>query len=98
MMKNDNEIRDELIIELYSETPDKAIEYTEKKYGKLCRKLISNYLHVPEDAEECYNDFLLNMWKTILARGTCPTGLLWYTNHVCLPICMCILNTACSTA
>lgn len=65
MMKNDNEIRDELIIELYSENPDKAIEYTEKKYGKLCRKLISNYLHVPEDAEECYNDFLLNMWKTI---------------------------------
>ena len=65
MMKNDNEIRDELIIELYSENPDKAIEYTEKKYGKLCRKLISNFLHVTEDAEECYNDFLLNMWKTI---------------------------------
>lgn len=65
-MKNDAEdIRDEIIIELYKKNPDKAIEYTEKKYGTLCRKLISNYLQNPEDTEECYNDFLLNMWKSI---------------------------------
>jgi len=64
-MKNNEEIRDEFIIELYTKNPNKAIEYTEEKYGKLCHKLISNYLRISEDAEECYNDFLLNMWKTI---------------------------------
>lgn len=65
MINNRNEINDELIIKLYTSNPDKAIAYTEKKYGKLCLKIISNYLHTPEDIEECYNDFLLNMWKTI---------------------------------
>ena len=65
MIDNVNEISDELIIKLYMDNPDIAIEYTEKKYGKLCYKLISNYLKISEDAEECYNDFLLNMWKTI---------------------------------
>lgn len=64
MMDNINKISDKLIIKLYTDDPDRAIEYTEKKYGKLCQKLISNYLKI-EDAEECYNDFLLNMWKTI---------------------------------
>lgn len=65
MINNIDEISDDLIIDLYSNDPEQAIKYTENKYGRLCRKLISNFLRVPEDAEECYNDFLLNMWKSV---------------------------------
>ena len=64
-MKHNKEIKDELIIKLYKEDTDTAIKFTEQKYGNLCRKIISNYIKIYEDAEECYNDFLLNMWKTI---------------------------------
>lgn len=65
MTNNIDEVSDDLIVELYGTESEKAIRFTEKKYGNLCRKLISNYLHVYEDAEECYNDFLLNMWKSV---------------------------------
>ncbi|WP_297959821.1 RNA polymerase sigma factor [uncultured Ruminococcus sp.] len=64
-MNNIDEISDDLIIELYRNEPDKALKFTENKYGRLCRRLISNFLRVPEDAEECYNDFLLNMWRSV---------------------------------
>lgn len=65
MMNNIDEVSDDLIVDLYSTEPEKAIRFTEKKYGNLCHKLISNHLHIYEDAEECYNDFLLNMWKSV---------------------------------
>ena len=56
---------DNIIIELYWQRKDNAIEETDKKYGSYCFTIADNILHSKEDSEECVNDTWLNAWNTI---------------------------------
>lgn len=53
------------IIALYFARNEKAIEETDKKYGKLCFCMAHNILSNNEDAEECVNDTYFNVWNKI---------------------------------
>ena len=53
------------IIELYFARNEKAIEETDKKYGKLCYSVANNILFNDEDSEECVNDTYLSVWNKI---------------------------------
>lgn len=53
------------IIELYFARNEKAIEETDKKYGKLCFRVANNILINDEDSEECVNDTYLSVWNKI---------------------------------
>lgn len=53
------------IIELYFARNEKAIEETDKKYGKLCFGVANNILFNDEDSEECVNDTYLSVWNKI---------------------------------
>lgn len=53
------------IIELYFSRDEQAISETDQKYGKLCRSIVNNILHNPEDTEECVNDTYLGAWNSI---------------------------------
>lgn len=56
---------DEKIIGLYFERNEKAIDETDKKYGKLCFGIAHNILRNTEDSEECVNDTYLALWNRI---------------------------------
>lgn len=58
-------MEDEAIVELFFARSEKAIKELDLKYGKVCRKISSNILHSPQDAEECINDAYLGVWNTI---------------------------------
>ena len=53
------------IIELYFARNEKAIEETDKKYGKLCFSVANNILFNDENSEECVNDTYLSVWNKI---------------------------------
>ena len=53
------------IIELYNARSEKAIDETDKKYGRHCRNTAYNILHDREDSEECVNDTYLKVWNVI---------------------------------
>lgn len=61
---------DLMIIELYFSRNEKAIEETDKKYGKLCFSVANNILFNDEDSKECVNDTYLSVWNKI--PPTCP--------------------------
>lgn len=56
---------DNKIIELYFNRNEKAIEETNKKYGKYCTAIAYNILQNNEDVDECINDTYLNVWNSI---------------------------------
>lgn len=56
---------DQRIIELYFDRDEAAIQETEIKYGRYCRKVASGILGNGEDVEECVNDTWLSVWKAI---------------------------------
>ena len=56
---------DLMIIELYFARNEKAIEETDKKYGKLCYSVANNILLNNQDSEECVNDTYLSVWNAI---------------------------------
>ncbi len=56
---------DEKIVDLYWARSEKAIEETEKKYGRYCRTISYNVLADAEDAEECVNDAWLKAWGSM---------------------------------
>jgi len=72
-MKQDNMIRptqkeylgDEAIIGLYWDRNEKAIEETDRKYGKYLFTVAYNIVYDNMDCEECLNDTYLNTWKSI---------------------------------
>ena len=55
---------DKKIIELFFKRDEKAIEETNKKYGKLCFSVAKSLLS-DLDASECVNDSYLALWNTI---------------------------------
>lgn len=56
---------DELILELFRQRDEQAIERAREKYGAFCRLIAGNCTHDPRDAEECVNDALLAAWDRI---------------------------------
>jgi len=53
------------IIELFERRDEGAIVECQKQYSKLCTAIALHILGNPEDAEECVNDALLNLWNSI---------------------------------
>ena len=58
-------IPDEEIIEMYWQREEKAIEYTDEKYGKFLFRIAYNILGDRSDCEECKNDTYLGVWNAI---------------------------------
>lgn len=58
-------MKDSEIIELYFLRDQRAIVLTERKYGRLIKKLIRSILRSREDAEECLSDVYIRLWQSI---------------------------------
>ncbi|MBQ8647783.1 MAG: sigma-70 family RNA polymerase sigma factor [Oscillospiraceae bacterium] len=58
-------MEDHAIVELYWARESRAIEESDRKYGRLCRSLAADLLASREDAEECVNDAWLRAWNTM---------------------------------
>ncbi len=70
LMKQENNskgmpLEDEKIIELYWNRNERAIEETDKKYGKYLYTIAYNIIHDNLDCEECLNDTYLGTWNRI---------------------------------
>lgn len=53
------------IIRMFTERREQALAETETLYGRLCRKLAFRILGDRQDAEECANDVLMQLWNSI---------------------------------
>lgn len=58
-------MNDESIIKLYWNREETAIEETDKKYGKLCKRIAFNIVNNMCDVEECIDDSYLTVWNSI---------------------------------
>ena len=67
---------DKVIIGLYLERNEKAIEKTDDRYGKYLKKIAYNLLKNKQDVEECINDTYVKAWNSI--PPTIPQNLLAY--------------------
>ena len=56
---------DALIVELYWQRDEQAIEQTAKKYAERLRRIAGNILQDPETVKECENDTYLAAWNSI---------------------------------
>ncbi|MCL2167252.1 MAG: sigma-70 family RNA polymerase sigma factor [Clostridiales bacterium] len=56
---------DEMILDLYWERSESAIDETAKKYEGYCAVIANNILNNKEDTEECVNDTYLKAWEGI---------------------------------
>ena len=60
-------MEDAQIVELYWQRDERAIEETDRKYGRYCHAVALNLLSVPEDAEECVSDTWQEAWGSMPA-------------------------------
>ncbi len=58
-------MKDDDIVELYFARDEQAIAETDKKYGKLCRRIAHRITGDEYDADECVNDTYLGLWRAI---------------------------------
>lgn len=58
-------IDDQRIIEMLFNRDEQALVIIEDKYGALCRKIAYNITYDYEDADECVNNSLLQLWNAI---------------------------------
>ena len=64
--KTDSEyLPDKEIVDLYWSRDEKAIDETDKKYGKYLYTIAYNIIHSRLDCEECLNDTYLGTWNSI---------------------------------
>lgn len=56
---------DQIIIDLFWNRDERAIEETERKYGAYCRSIARNILWDRSEQEECLNDTWLKTWNSI---------------------------------
>ncbi|MBQ8524463.1 MAG: sigma-70 family RNA polymerase sigma factor [Clostridia bacterium] len=56
---------DKVIIDLFFDRKDSAIEQTQLKYGAICFRIADSILDSSEDSEECVNDALMKLWNSI---------------------------------
>lgn len=53
------------IIDMYFARDQRAVEETQKRYGRYCYSIAQRMLDNKEDSEECVNDALLSVWNSI---------------------------------
>ena len=58
-------MEDSMIIEMYWNRNESAIEETDKKYGSYCFAVANNILNSKEDSDECVNDTWIKAWDSI---------------------------------
>lgn len=61
-------MEDTVIINLYFDRSEKAIQATEEKYSRYCFSIAWNVLYDKEDSDECVNDTWLATWNSIPPR------------------------------
>ena len=64
-MKGVRALEDRVIVQMYWDRNQDAIEQTSKKYGAYCTAIASNILEFREDVEECVNDTYLGAWNSM---------------------------------
>lgn len=79
-MYNTEMMRDESIVELYFQRSERAIEESDRKYGKYLLSVAMNILKNEPDSEECRNDTYLRAWYSI--PPTRPTHLGGYLARI----------------
>lgn len=60
-----NRMQDNEIVGLYLNRDEKAIEQSQKKYGRYLAKIAYNILRDTEDCKECVNEAYLAAWNSI---------------------------------
>ena len=73
-------MKDEEIIELFFGRNDRAIQESDRKYGRFCHAIAFRILRNREDAEECVSDTWLKAWNSI--PPTKPTVLQVYLGKI----------------
>ena len=63
--KENKFLSDKDIVDLYWDRDEKAIDETDKKYGKYLYTIAYNIIHSRLDCEECLNDTYLGTWNAI---------------------------------
>lgn len=58
-------VNDTSIIALFQRRSEAALSELMRQYGRLLRQLARNILPTEEDAEECVNDAVLDVWNSI---------------------------------
>ena len=58
-------LEDEKIVELYLKRSELAIDSTQQRYGALLLRVAKKITGSEDDAAECLNDALLNLWQNI---------------------------------
>lgn len=79
-------MRDEKIVELIYENDEKGLHEAEAKYRSLCLSIAASILESNEDREECANDTLLAVWKSIPPEK--PMNLCAYIAKLAKNICL----------
>jgi len=69
------------IVDLYWERDENAINQTDRKYGKYCRKIAYGILYNREDSDECVYDTYLQAWNSIPPQR--PMRLSTYLGKIC---------------
>jgi len=69
-------LEDQMIIQLFFERSEKAIESVSRKYENLCKSISYRIVRNEQDVEECLNDAYLAAWNTIPPQ--CPNPLSAY--------------------
>lgn len=63
--QNGENMEDYQIVNLYWDRNEKAIQVTDRKYGRMLNSLSYSILTSREDAEECVNDTYLDAWHAM---------------------------------
>ena len=58
-------MEDEKIIEFFNSRDERAVSAVKEKYGVLMLEVSRRILRSPDDAEECLNDALMALWKSV---------------------------------
>lgn len=73
-------MEDKQIIQLFFERREEALSEVSQKYGKYCRIIAQNVIGSNFDAEECFNDTLLDIWNSIPPNN--PENLRAYVGKI----------------
>jgi RNA polymerase sigma-70 factor (ECF subfamily) len=58
-------MEDAEIVRLYQQRSERAVQATKEKYEALCMTVACGMLGSREDAEECFDDALMALWRSI---------------------------------
>lgn len=58
-------MEDRLIVGLYWQRREEAIDASQRKYGRFCHRIAENILSIREDAEECVSDTWIHAWNAM---------------------------------